>query len=65
MGNIITSLTKSNQTTLIIKITNTYKISCSFIDSNNKETIIQLKNKSQQDGYLLSSSLINNKSSIS
>ena len=52
----------TKQVTLIVKISENYKIKCSYIDSNKKETTIQLHNKEQE--YLLSSSLIDNKSSI-
>ena len=54
----------TNKTTLIIKISNTYKLQCSYIGSNKKEITIQLHNKTQQEGYPLSSSLIDKKSTI-
>ena len=53
----------SNQIILIIKINTTYEIQCIYIDSNNKTTTIQLQNSNQQE-YSLSSSLIDNNSSI-
>ena len=54
----------SNKVTLIIKISENYKLQCHIVDSNKKETLIQLNNKNQQEQYLLSSSLIDKKNSI-
>ena len=63
MGNIINSSGKSNRTRLKITISDAYKLQCNYIDSKKEETIIQIHNKKEQE-YLLSSSLIDNKSSI-
>ena len=46
-----------------IRISDTYTIKWSIVDSNKKETPIQLHNKTQEE-YPLSSSLIDEKSSI-
>ena len=46
-----------NKETLIIKISEQYSIKCSYIESNNKDTMIQLHNKNQQQDYLLSTSI--------
>ena len=57
MGNTINSSKNTNQQTLKIQITDKYSIKCSYIDSNQKETPIQLHNKSQQEEYNLFSSI--------
>ena len=44
-----------NKITFIIQINEQHKIKCCYIDSNKKETIIQLHNKTHQ--YLLSNSI--------
>ena len=65
MGNIINSSSRnSNRVTLKITINEQHTIKCSILDSNKKETPIQLHNEIEQEGYLLSSSLIDKKSSI-
>ena len=53
----------SNKITLLIKISEQYKLECCCIDSENKEITIQLHNTNKQE-YLLSSSLIDKNSSI-
>ena len=53
----------TKQITLKISITEQHTIRCSYIDSNKKETIIQLHNTKLQE-YPLSSKLIDNNSSI-
>ena len=53
-----------NKIALKIQINEQYTIKCSYIDSKKKETPIQLHNEIEQEGYLLSSSLIDKKSSI-
>ena len=48
MGNIINTITsskKSNTISFIITITQDYQLKCSYIDTNNKETIIELHNQ--------------------
>ena len=55
-------MTKNVQFKIVIN--KEYAIKCSYIDSNKKETIIQLPNTSHQEGYKLSSSLLNKNSSI-
>ena len=53
----------TNKVIFKIKISATYKIQWCFVGKDSKETIIQLNNKNQEE-YLLSTSLIDNKSSI-
>ena len=47
----------TNKISFIIQINDTHKIKCCYIDSNKKETPIQLHNKTQQQEYLLSKSI--------
>ena len=43
----------TNKITFIIKISDAYKLQCYYIDSNKKETIIQLLNKKRSRIYTL------------